>query len=552
MFNAVLWRELTSILRLRRMLVMQCGLVLVFGFLVALRWPTDSRVALTGTRSLQVFQLFSYGLLAAMLFLLPVFPSTSIVKERIQGTLALLLNTPLGPFRIFFGKLASVMVLAGFILVLSLPAASACYAMGGLSLYGDLFRMYLLLFVVALEYSVIALLISSFSGTMDGAVRITYGTVLAFSILTLGPHYFFQGTEGRMSQLGALLRSLSPFSALMSVTGLGESANQGLATNVDLVGRFVASALVISVVGSIWTILRLNHTIFDRNRSAGMISDDQTTSVRAVRRVLFLVDPQRRSTGIGRWMNPLMVKEFRCRRFGRIHWLLRLVAICALLSLGLTYSATLGTLGWGVATIGGIMVVMQVALVILITPSMAAGLISSERESRGWQLLRTTPLSIISIVWGKLLSVIFPLMLILCATLPGYIVMVYIEPGMALQVQRVVICLLVTALFALLLSAAVGSLFTRTAAATAAAYGVLLSICALPLLVWMGRDAPFGHSTVEMVLKINPVAAALSVIRMPGFENYTLIPANWWFMGICSVLSVVVLVGQTYRISRPQ
>ncbi len=552
MFSAVLWRELTSMLRLRRMLVMQCGLVLVFGFLVALRWPTDSRVALNGTRSLQVFQLFSYGLLAAMLFLLPVFPSTSIVKEKKQGTLALLLNTPLGPLRIFFGKLASVLVLAGFILVLSLPAASACYAMGGLSLYDDLFRMYLLLFLVALEYTVLALLVSSFSTSIDGAVRITYGTVLGLSILTLGPHYFFQGTEGRMSELGALLRGLSPFSALMSLTGLGEAASQGLDTNVDLMGRFVVTSLIISAIGSVWTILRLNHRIFDRNRSAGMISDDQTTSVQAARRVFFLIDPQRRSAGIASWMNPLMVKEFRCRRFGRIHWLIRLVAICALLSLGLTYSATLGTLGWGVATIGGIMVVMQVALVILITPSLAAGLISSERESRGWQLLRTTPLSIPSIVWGKILSVILPLMLILCATLPGYIVMVYIEPGMALQVQRVVVCLILTAIFSMLLSAAVGSLFKRTAAATATAYGVLLSVCALPLLVWMGRDAPFGHSTVEAVLKINPVAAALSVIRMPGFEIYTLIPANWWFMGFCSVLSVVVLVGQTYRISRPQ
>ena len=68
----------------------------------------------------------------------------------------------------------------------------------------------------------------------------------------------------------------------------------------------------------------------------------------------------------------------------------------------------------------------------------------------------------------------------------------------------------------------------------------------------MGRDAPFGHSTVEAFLKINPIAAALSVIRMPGFQNYTLIPANWWFMGIFSVLSLIVLVGQTYRISRPQ
>jgi hypothetical protein len=148
--------------------------------------------------------------------------------------------------------------------------------------------------------------------------------------------------------------------------------------------------------------------------------------------------------------------------------------------------------------------------------------------------------------------VILPLMLILCATLPGYIVMVYIEPGMALQVRRVVICLAATAVFAMLFSAAVGSLFARTAPATSAAYGVMLSICTLPLLVWMGRDAPFGHDLVEAVLTINPIAAALSVIRMPGFQNYTLIPGNWWFLGICSLASLLVLVGQTYRITRPQ
>ena len=552
MFKAIIQRELTSLLRRKRMMALQSGLVIVFGLLVALRWPTDARVALTGTRSQQVFLLFSVGLMATMLFLLPVFPSTSLVKERKQGTLALLLNTPLGPFRIYFGKLAAVLTIAGMILAMSLPAASACYAMGGLSLYHDLFRIYLLLALVALEYSALALLISSFATTIDGAVRTTYGTVLALSVLTLGPHYFFQGTGGTSADVGEFLRCLSPFSALMSLTGTGDAGNQGLTSKVDLLGRFTVSSLVVTVIASIWTISRLNHTIFDQNRSAGAISDDQTASVQAVRRVFFLIDPQRRSRGISSWANPLMVKEFRCRRFGRLHWLIRLVSVCAMLSLGLTYAATAGTLDWGVETIGGIMVVMQVALVILIAPSLAAGLISSERESRGWQLLRTTPFPIAGIVWGKLLSVIFPLMLILCATLPGYVVMVYIEPGMSLQVQRVVICLVATAVFAMFLSAAVGSLFLRTAAATAAAYGALLSICCLPLLIWMGRDAPFGHSTVETALKINPIAAALSVIRMPGFQNYSLIPDNWWFLGVFSVLSLGVLLVQTYRISRPQ
>ena len=33
------------------------------------------------------------------------------------------------------------------------------------------------------------------------------------------------------------------------------------------------------------------------------------------------------------WVNPVMVKEFRSRRFGRSHWTLRLIAFGAILSL---------------------------------------------------------------------------------------------------------------------------------------------------------------------------------------------------------------------------
>jgi hypothetical protein len=189
---------------------------------------------------------------------------------------------------------------------------------------------------------------------------------------------------------------------------------------------------------------------------------------------------------------------------------------------------------------------------VLITPSLAAGLISTERETGGWVMLQMTPMSVFRIVRGKLLSVVLTLMLVLCATLPGYVVMVYIEPGLKLQVERVVICMIATAAFAMFLSAAVGSLFQKTAAATAAAYAALLAVCAAPLLVWLGRDAPFGHETVERALLINPIATAMSVIRLPGFRDYRLLPGNWWFLAIASVVSLVVLVAQTHRISRPR
>ncbi|MBL8848394.1 MAG: ABC transporter permease [Planctomycetaceae bacterium] len=552
MLSAIFKRELLTPLRRKRMIVFQICLATLFAALIAIRWPTDGQVALTGMRSQQIFRLFSYGLMATLLLLLPVFPATSIVSEKQRGTLALLMNTPVGAVRMYVGKLLAVLSLAGMILAMSLPAAGACYSMGGLSLYSGIGKVYQLLILVALQYAVLGLLVSSYAQSIDSAVRLTYGVVLGTSVLTLGPHYFFQGTGGTLADLGEWLRCLSPLAALASVTGIEDIGGQGLMSKVNVLGRYSVWALLCAVVGSVWTVARLNHRIFDKSRAAGTMSDDRSPAIQLLRRLFFLVDPQKRSRGIPAYLNPVMVKEFRCRRFGRLHWLMRLVAVCGVLSLGLTYATTAGTFDWGVETIGAIMVVMQVALIVLVAPSLAAGLISVEREHGGWLLLKTTPLSNARIIGGKLLSALLPLMLILCATMPGYLVMVVIEPGMELQVKRVLICLALTAIFAMLVSAAVGCMFVRTAAATAAAYGVLLAVCGLPMLVWMGRDAPFGHDAVESALSLSSIAAAFSVIRMPGFQTYDLVPANWWFLGLCSVVSLLVLLGKTYRISRPQ
>ena len=552
MFSAVLRRELITPLRRRRMIVFQIVLAALFCLLVIARWPADGQVALMGARSQQVFRLFAYGLMAMMLFLLPVFPATSVVSEKKSGTLGLLLNTPLGALRIFFAKMIASLSLGGMILAMSLPAAGACYSMGGLSLYGEILPVYLLLGLVGLQYTAIGLLVSSYSQSVDASIRITYLFVLGTSIITLGPHYFFQGTEGTLASVGEWLMCMSPIAALTSLTGAADVGSQGLMSSTDVMGRFTAWSLLCTVIAAVWTISRINHRIFDHSRSAGTMSDDLSTSAQKVRRLFFLVDPQKRSRQIPLYLNPVMVKEFRCRKFGRLHWLLRLVAVCATLSLLLTWAATAGSFGWGVETIGGIMVVMQVALIVLIAPSLAAGLLSVELEHGSWQLLQTTPMSIPRVVWGKLVSAMLPLILLLFATMPGYIVMAYIEPGMSLQVQRVVVCLFLTSVFAMTCSAAVGSLFSRSAPAMATAYAVLVAICCLPILVWMGKDAPFGHDIVESALSFSSIAAAFSVIRMTGFENYELIPANWIFQGVSSVVFLLILPLQAWRLSRPQ
>jgi ABC-type transport system involved in multi-copper enzyme maturation permease subunit len=551
--TAILRRELITLLRTRSAVAAQLGLALAFALLIALRWPTEAQVGLSGAEARQVLDVFGYGLLTSILLLVPAFPATSLVRERVRGTLALLLNTPLKPWSIYLGKLLGILILVAILLLLTTPAAAACYALGGASLTREIGPLYLVLFLAALQMSALALLVSSYASSSDSALRITYGLVVVSAVAVLGPYALLQGGEGWVTALAAWVRCLSPIPAVMEVLGHGDVGLQGLTTGFSAAGRYVVLAGLVSLGLMLATMARLRSPrLLDRARATGVMTEERPAKQRVWRRLLFLVDPQRRSGYIGRWTNPVMVKEFRCRRFGRSHWMLRLIALCAVASLALSCVAVLGVLDWGVEAVGSIMVFLQMAILVLLTPSLASGLISSEHETGGWQLLQMTPLSAGAILRGKLLSVAWPLFLVLCATLPGYVVMIAVQPELTRQVLNVLACLGMTAVFAVLLGAAVSSLFRHSATATTVAYLALLAVCAGPLLFWLGRDAPFGHRTVEAALTVNPLAAALNASRTPGFTRYDLLPANWWFLGCACLALTGFLLVRTWQLTRPE
>src|ERR687883_1558820 len=103
--NPILRRELLEVLRTRRAVALQLGLAVACALLVLVRWPTGETADLSGARSLQVLRVFGYGLLAGILLLVPAFPAASLVREKVKGTLALLLNSPLSAVAIYAGKL---------------------------------------------------------------------------------------------------------------------------------------------------------------------------------------------------------------------------------------------------------------------------------------------------------------------------------------------------------------------------------------------------------------------------------------------------------------
>ena len=549
--NPVIQREFFGILRSPKAFAALLTLTVAFSIAVLMRWPSDAKVDLSGEQSIGVFRVFGYGLLAGVIFLVPAFPASSIVKEKNKGTLALLLNSPLKSSSIYLGKLAGVLLFSLLVLLSSLPAAAACFAMGGVDLTGGLGLLYFVLALLVVQYATLGMMVSSYVQSSDAGVRLTYGIVLGLCFLTLVPHAFYQGENGYLPVFAQWLRYFSPLPVVMRIMGQGAVTSRGLMEAPSGTLEFVSMTIATWFVFGAITLSRLNYRIFDRARAQGVMTDDRGLPSRMARRLFYVVDPQRRKPGIPWYLNPVMVKEFRCRRFGRSQWLLRLVAGCALTSMLLTFAAATSVVSWGVETIGGLMVFLQVILVVVLTPSLAAGLISGERDSGGWELLRITPISSSKIVRGKLLSVVWTLLLVLMATVPGYLVMIYIKPVMWLQVNLVLICLAWTAVYTLSVSAAVGSLFHNTAVATTSSYVTVMSLFPIPMLVWLGRDAPFGHDTVQLALMINPVGAALSVIEAPGFSNYDLLPASWWVAGVVSSFMFLVFGVQVWRLTRP-
>ena len=549
--GVILGRELLALLRSSKVLAILLTVSLAAAFVVLLKWPTTAIVDLDGARGREVFRWITYSMLAASILAVPVFPSTLLVREVRRRTLELLLNSPLSRSSIYFGKLLAMLGFVVLLLSTTVPAMAAAYLMGGLTLTGDILRMYAFLLVVCLQLIVIGLLVGTWSRNTESALRWSYGVTFGLTIVPWFPDALFPGGTSPLAKGMALLKLISPIPGLLQMLNQNSLSGTGLMESRDAVMYYLCFAGLFIVTGSAVCISRLSHALLDRSRSQGYITDDQEGWIQASRRLLYIVDPQKRSKGIPWLVNPVMVKEFQCREFGRMHWLLRLVAGCAVLSLLLTLASARGTESRGVEYTGALIIVLQVALIVLLTPGLAAGMIAGELEGGSWNLLRATPLGPARILFGKLISVLLTLALLLCATLPGYAVIMLIKPILKPQVVQVLGCLVASAILAMLISAAVSSLFRSTAIATTVAYGVLIALFGGTMLVWVNRDAPFGHGMVENTLRLNPMAAALNAMQAQGFTSYNLLPSAWYVAGVSSVLLLILLFVQTLRLTRP-
>src|SRR5262249_17800274 len=149
-------------------------------------------------------------------------------------------------------------------LLASVPAAAACYALGGISAWQQVLPLYAVLLLVTVQYTTLGLFVSIRAGSPDAALRTTYGLVLALPVLTLGPYQLVQGqSAGAAVTLATWLRSVSPLPAVMEILGHADVGGHGLVTAAGAPLRYAATALASSALFVAGTVRRLKPTLFD-------------------------------------------------------------------------------------------------------------------------------------------------------------------------------------------------------------------------------------------------------------------------------------------------
>lgn len=245
-------------------------------------------------------------------------------------------------------------------------------------------------------------------------------------------------------------------------------------------------------------------------------------------------------------INPVLLKELKQRfRNGKASWLLALyLLLLGGFVLGFTYLSYRHSPGlFQPSRSRELFIVLSMAHLILlafVTPGLTAGVISGERERQTLNVLLTTRLTTLQIIWSKLVSSCAFVILLLIATLPLYsIVFIYggISPA---QVIGVFGFYLVTMFLFGSIGVACSSLIQRTGASTVAAYGTafLLSAGTGFLAVFIHEldrynrqeawTPGFAAGVVQFLQDINPIFVLMRIMGENGIEPVINLGLPYW------------------------
>lgn len=223
-------------------------------------------------------------------------------------------------------------------------------------------------------------------------------------------------------------------------------------------------------------------------------------------------------------VNPIIIKELRSRMRGARAFII-LTAMLLLLG-GLMYAAyriTLVAVNYSTLispvigqTLFSLLAVVELLAICFITPALTAGAISSERESLTYEMLLTTPLRPSAILWGKLVSALSYVFLLIFAAIP-LASLVFIFGGVApwTMLRALGVLVIISAMLGVIgifMSAWLG----RTARATIASYLVVLALLLVPTAIFIAVAIFRQDIPPREILILNPISALFSAMMPTG------------------------------------
>ncbi len=223
------------------------------------------------------------------------------------------------------------------------------------------------------------------------------------------------------------------------------------------------------------------------------------------------------------WANPILVRELRSRMRGPRAFVILTTFLLLLgaFAYGLYYMVTFSqAFSGGGPPLGAVvghsiftgLALFELTLVCVITPALTANAISSEVERKTLDLLLATPLSPASILWGKLISALSYVFLLILAAVP-MASLVFIFGGVTIaDILRALGVLMICAITLGVIGLFFSTWLRRGGRATVVSYAMLsllaLGTYFLYLVIGVARNA----NPPRALLLLNPIAAMASAI----------------------------------------
>ena len=221
-------------------------------------------------------------------------------------------------------------------------------------------------------------------------------------------------------------------------------------------------------------------------------------------------------------INPIIVKELRSRMRGaRAFFILTGVLLLMGGTSYLLYRMALATVGYYYSgplspQIGQSLFLtlafMELLMVCTVAPAVTAGAISSEQEKLTYEMLLTTPLHPASILWGKLVSALSYVFLLIFAAVP-MASLFYIFGGVTLRdmIKALAIVVIIAVAFGVL-GLFMSALLKRTSRATVISYLIVAAFSFGTIFVYMAAAVIRQGEPPRWLLVPSPISALFSAI----------------------------------------